>query len=75
MAPIHDYPEFSNIRSHLDRVEAERHYQLGYALADALVAGGHLLRRGLSAAAGVAAWAARAGGGRESMLKRFAPHR
>lgn len=75
MASIHDYPEFSSIRSHLERAEAQRHYQLGYALADALIAAGHLLRRGLSAAAGAAAWAARAGGQRESMLKRFAPHR
>jgi hypothetical protein len=75
MEPIHDYPEFSSIRSHLERVEAQRYYQYGYALADALIATGHFLRRGLSAAAGVAAWAARAGGGRESMLKRFAPHR
>jgi hypothetical protein len=75
MAPIHDYPDFSHIRSHIQRAEAQRHYQLGYALADALIATGQWLRRGLSAAAGAAAWAARAGGRRESMHKRFAPHR
>jgi hypothetical protein len=44
-----EYPEFSNIRSHLQRVEAQRNFEIGYALADALVDAGDFLRRGLSA--------------------------
>jgi hypothetical protein len=40
-----DYPEFSNIRSHLERAEARRHLEIGYALADALVDAGEFLGR------------------------------
>jgi hypothetical protein len=41
----HDYPEFSNIRSHLERTNARHDLELGYALADALVDAGEYLGR------------------------------
>jgi hypothetical protein len=44
----HEYPEFSNIRSHLARAEARRHLDIGYALADALLDAGEFLRRAVS---------------------------
>jgi hypothetical protein len=74
MRPIQDYPEFSNIRSHIERVEAQRHFRAGIALAGFLIAAGRMLQRGISAAVGVAAWSAR-GPRNDSMLKRFTPHR
>ena len=40
-----EYPDFSCIRSHIERAEAERSYEVGYAVADALIAAGGLLRR------------------------------
>jgi hypothetical protein len=41
----HDYPEFSNIRSHLQRAEARRGLEVGYALADALIDAGEYMGR------------------------------
>jgi hypothetical protein len=75
MDPRDQYPEFSNIRSHLERIQAQHDYRWGHALADALVAAGGLLRRGLLAAAATTAWAARGSAPREAMVKRFTPHR
>lgn len=49
MGHKHDYPDFSSIRSHLHRAQAQRHYDIGYALADALVDAGDFLRRGFAA--------------------------
>jgi hypothetical protein len=48
MGSKHDYPEFSNIRSHVQRVEAQRDLEYGYALADALIDAGDFLRRGVA---------------------------
>jgi hypothetical protein len=42
------YPEFSSIRSHLDRAEADRGVEIGYLLADALIDAGDALRRVVS---------------------------
>ena len=44
------YPEYSSIRSHLDRAEADRGVEIGYALADALIDAGDYLRRAFSGA-------------------------
>lgn len=43
-----DYPEFSSIRSHLERAEADRGVEIGYALADALIDAGEYLSRAFS---------------------------
>jgi hypothetical protein len=48
MGSKYDYPEFSNIRSHLQRAEAQRDLEYGYALADALIDAGDFLRRGVA---------------------------
>jgi hypothetical protein len=40
-----EYPEFSNIRSHLVRAEAKHGLEVGYALADALMDAGEYLGR------------------------------
>jgi len=43
-----EYPEFSNIRSHVERADAMRSVEIGYALADALVDAGTFLGRAFS---------------------------
>jgi hypothetical protein len=48
MSSRHDYPEYSNIRSHVERAEAQRQVEIGYALADALIDAGDFLRRGMA---------------------------
>jgi hypothetical protein len=48
MSSRHDYPEYSNIRSHIERAEAQRQVEIGYALADALIDAGDFLRRGVA---------------------------
>lgn len=58
MGSKHDYPEFSNIRSHLERVEAQRSVEIGYALADALADAGDFLGRAASGIASIARMAA-----------------
>jgi hypothetical protein len=54
----YDYPQFSNIRSHIQRAEAQRHVEIGYALADALMDAGDFLRRAFSGAASIVRMAA-----------------
>jgi len=48
MDRIPHYPEFSSIRSHVDRAAADRGVEIGYALADALIDAGEYLRRAFS---------------------------
>jgi hypothetical protein len=45
-----EYPEFSSIRSHVERADAMRSMEIGYALADALVDAGDFLGRAFSGA-------------------------
>jgi hypothetical protein len=45
MDPRHDYPDFHRIRSHLERADAERGVEIGYALADAITDAGDCLGR------------------------------
>jgi hypothetical protein len=49
-----EYPEFSSIRSHVQRADAMRSFEIGYALADALLDAGDFLRRAVSALASMA---------------------
>jgi hypothetical protein len=58
MSSRHDYPEYSNIRSHVERAEAQRQVEIGYALADALTDAGEFLARALSGIASIARAAA-----------------
>lgn len=44
-----DYPEFNNIRSHIERADAQRSFATGVVLAEALLLAGDMLRRTASA--------------------------
>jgi hypothetical protein len=75
MSLKHEYPEFSSIRNHLERAEAQRSMQIGYAIADALLAIGTFARQWVSATPAGAAWRARNHVTRVAQVKRLAPHR
>lgn len=47
MTTKRDYPDFSSIRSPMERAEAERGYEVGVAIADGLYAVGEALGRAI----------------------------
>jgi hypothetical protein len=53
MSPRNDYPEFSNIRSHIERADAQRSFAAGVVLADTLLLAGEMLRRAVASVLGV----------------------
>jgi hypothetical protein len=50
-----DYPEFSRIRSHIERANAQRSVVIGYAIAEAIIATSAFIGRCSSAIFGGAA--------------------
>jgi hypothetical protein len=53
MSLRNDYPEFSNIRSHIEREDAQRSFAAGMVLAETLLLAGDMLRRAVASGLGV----------------------